>query len=291
MFGKWTEYYTYRINEFIKESFPYLFTLVILIIGIFSIFIYLKIESKKKIEIPVVKPYSKFEEEKKEEIKPPVENKKEEISPNLKEGKNIYEEIEKNLYEGNYENASETINKNLKENLKDKKLQEYWKKLNNELKVDFKFMYLPKRKGIYEKKEKELELSQKDPYYFDFFISKECYLYLFQLTSKNDLIIHFPSKKVRTRNPVPPGPFRIPDNSTWFYVDDFEGEEKIYLVASLWQNKRIEELIEKINSEREEKFKKELIKELLERIEIEKSSTDKISGLVYGEIKFLNKGG
>lgn len=285
MLGEWKDYYAFRVKEFIKENLLYICTLLFLVFLILSFGVYLNIESKKKIEVPVIKPYQS-EEQKKEKAEGEIIADEDQI---IESKKDIYKEIEELLYAGDYENLLKLIRDNLKNNPSDYKLKNYWENLNNELSVDFKFMYLPKRKKIYEaNKMAGLYLTQKDPYYFKLFISKKCYLYLFQITSDNQFIPHFPSNKSSTKNPVPPGPFRIPDGLEWIYPDNNQGEEKIYLIATLWRNLAIEELMQKILAERDEEYKKEHIENLLRRIEIEREATEMLPGLVFGELKFEN---
>jgi len=200
------------------------------------------------------------------------------------------ERIQETIINAEYDTAKELIARGLKANPSDNSLKDWQSKLMDELKINFKFRYLPgRRRDIAPSSSSDLVLTSEDPYYLKVHLSDKCYLYVFQLDSSGNLDQLFPSKYVPTSNPVPPGPLRIPDGADWFYLDDVSGEETIYLVASRWENKKLEELIARLAAERELTLKRELIEQILSRLRLEKGSAKELPGLAFGEYRFLHR--
>jgi hypothetical protein len=196
---------------------------------------------------------------------------------------NSYTKIHNLIIAGDYDEAIALI----KANPDDINLKKLYSQLTQELTIDFKFHYLPNRKWLNTADTSDnLILTSKDPYYLTVHASDYCYLYIFQLSSSGDIRQLFPSNKVPTTNPIPPGKLRIPDVPYWLYPDDVSGIEQIYLVATRWRHENLEELIAKLNAERNPIFKRKLIDKIILRLQHEDKSTDRIGGLVFGMYEF-----
>ena len=197
------------------------------------------------------------------------------------------------ILEGRYDVAQQIIDEGLVENTEDVALQELRQQLSEELRVDFKFNYLPDRRKLLTTKSMsdELVLTPQDPYYLSVHASDDCYLYLLQIDAEGHLQQLFPnSKYVPTRNPIPPGPLRIPDGPDWFYLDDVSGSERIYLVAARWRHQELEELGELLGSEKDATRQEHLLDRLVSRLMLEDRATDDLPGLVFGTFQFTNGG-
>ena len=201
-------------------------------------------------------------------------------------------EVARAVEDGNYALARKRIEDRLRKSPDDREIKKLKSLLMGSLEVNFKFNYLPGRRRQISTRgpSADLVLTRKDPYYLIVHPSDKCFLYLFQLESSGELAKLFPnSKYVPTPNPVPGGPIRVPDGYEWFYLDDTPGTETIYLIASRWRQKALETLCAKLESEDDTYQKREIIREILFRLEREAQTTDDIPGLVFAKHQFRHE--
>ena len=206
---------------------------------------------------------------------------------------NIADNIYKKIEAGHYDTAIDNFELELKKNPRDVSLKHLKSLLMDELKIDFKFKYLPgrRRETTMRVLSADLVLTQEDPYYLTVHASDHCFLYIYQIDNSNNLTQLFPNSSfVPTTNPIPPGPLRIPDGFDWFYLDDVPGVETIYLVVSRWRQKELEELSKSFETVLDNaEARRQLLKRFLARLQVEEQATDDLPGLVYGKYQFTHK--
>jgi hypothetical protein len=201
-------------------------------------------------------------------------------------------EISQAMREGKYDIALEKLQAELAVNPSDADLRLLHSQLMDELRIDFKFNYLPGRRGqvMTQQTSPGVFLTEKDPYYLIVQSAEPCYLYLFQLQSSGELTELFPNKKyVPTVNPVPGGPIRIPDGYGWFYLDDVPGTETIYLLASRWQQSEIESLSARLEVGKDSEEKAMTTRDILSRLQREEGAADKLPGLAFAKHQFRHE--
>lgn len=201
------------------------------------------------------------------------------------------ETVYKAIAEGDYDSAISQVERKLNEDPDSMHLKDLWSQLMDELKIDFTFNYLPGQKKHITTRSLStgLKMTSKDPYYLMVHASHKCYLYILQKDSSGNVFPLFSNPEfVSISNPVPPGPLRIPEGFKWFYLDNVPGIETIYVLASRWKNKKLEELISRVGSEKDVIKKRELAHQILSRLKVEEKATDKVPGLVYGIHQFIH---
>jgi hypothetical protein len=135
----------------------------------------------------------------------------------------------------------------------------------------------------------ELILAKGDEYWLNITISAECYLYVLEHTSAGHLNLLFPNYAYSTfNNPVKYPPIRLPKNySETFKMDeDKPGIYTIYILASLWPQKKLEVKLHQLSSEKAETRKEEIVEEILSMLKNAKEYTIWVPGLAYQELSY-----
>jgi hypothetical protein len=192
---------------------------------------------------------------------------------------------------GEYDRAMELIDDGLEGNPKDAGLLQLRSEFQDDLKVNFNLHFLKRQSMpvMAGGPSGDLRLEAGDGYYYTVELSSACYLYVFHLNSSGELIRLVPNRElVRTPNPMPAGLQRIPDGFSFLHVKDFPGVEKIYLIATRWRNRTLEDLSDQVASATEPAAQRQALARLVARVRLEGRSTDKLPGLVYGEYEFQN---
>jgi len=166
---------------------------------------------------------------------------------------------------------------------------EYKRLLLDTLRINFLFTYLPSLSTPEQSNNELLSLTKNTPYYLNCQVLENCYLYLFHLTSSGDIVTLFPNVEFSSSsNPVRLGEVRIPEGERWIYLNDDPGEETVIMIASRWQQVKLERLIQTyltVSNEADEQIAK---KDLLELIYEPAKISESLPGLVYTEYHFVN---
>jgi hypothetical protein len=201
-------------------------------------------------------------------------------------------EIESAINAGQYDSVRQHLDFAMKAQPDNKIIQEYYGELMHELKLDFKFTYLPGRRREVSTHQisGEMILTKNDPYYLVVHATEKCYLYLFQLQSSGELTLLFPnSKYAPDQNPIQGGSIRIPDGYEWFYLDETPGIETIYLLASRWPQRDIETLSSKFESLKNPIEKTSVVRDILLHLQHDEQVTHTIPGLVFAKHQFKHE--
>lgn len=83
-------------------------------------------------------------------------------------------------------------------------------------------------------------------------VSKEAYLYIFQRTPKDEVVVLFPDSRIGTQNPLLPGNWaQIPSGGQRFRVNEKDlGMENVYIVASLKPLDSLDSALRKVKDEK-----------------------------------------
>lgn len=147
------------------------------------------------------------------------------------------------LYDGNYELILKEFDENRIE------AKEFSPSLFDTLSVEFKLTYLPDNNTPLQSDIKKISLNSSEPYHLIVDVSEKCYLYVLQQTSSNTMVQLFPNKEYSSLdNPLDARELRIPEGTQWIYLDKFAGKETIYLIATRWRQKKLENLLQALNS-------------------------------------------
>jgi|GEM_PF-2577721 len=204
-------------------------------------------------------------------------------------GQEFIAEVTAAIDKGNYDIARARIRERLRTNPDDYEAKNLRSFLMDSLEIDFKFNYLPDRrqKVTTRSASSDAVLTAEDPYYLIIHSSDQCYLYVFQLGSSDQLARLFPDPMyVPILNPVPGGPMRIPDGYEWFYLDNTAGNETIFLVASRWRQKALEMLCSQLELEDNTTKNRRIVAEILASIEREGEAAKDVPGLVFAKYQF-----
>ena len=202
----------------------------------------------------------------------------------------VLNQILYDLQFGKYEYAIKNIASAQEIFPNDKKILDIKSKLFDELKIDFKFNYLPdrRRKLTTRNPSINIELTHNDPYYLTINCSEENFLYVLQVKNSGEIVNLFPSDYASEMNPFPGGSLRIPKNYDWFYLDSIStpGFETIYLLACRWPQKHLEQMIEELKDVVDLDQIKEITSQIMDHFQRAEETADKLPGLVYSEYKF-----
>lgn len=90
-------------------------------------------------------------------------------------------------------------------------------------------------------------LTQTDNYKVQFSCNAKCYMYIAQLDSTGKMDPIFPGKYISSRNPAAPHTlYSIPPDRNWFHLDENQGVETIYFIASRSKRPDLEELFNEL---------------------------------------------
>ena len=90
-------------------------------------------------------------------------------------------------------------------------------------------------------------LTQTDNYKVQFSCNAKLYMYIAQLDSTGKMDPIFPGKYISSRNPVAPHTlYSIPPDRNWFHLDENQGVETIYFIASRSKRPDMEELFNEL---------------------------------------------
>jgi hypothetical protein len=114
--------------------------------------------------------------------------------------------------------------------------------------------------------------------------ARDCYVYVFQLTSPNILVKFFPNE---TYSPVQ-NPLRreqthhLPSEPNWFYLGENKGKECLYVIASVQPMQDLEDLYTQYSRADDESNKQELLTSLLDKLDtIEETHGEEAAGWVF----------
>ena len=200
------------------------------------------------------------------------------------DNKNYYfSDYKEDLKQGNYHRVLKALNET------SEKPPEFLRLLMDTLKVHFLFTYLPSHSTNKKNYDALLSLAEDSPYYLSCQIITECYLYLFQITSTDDVVMLFPCQEFSSlKNPLKIGKLRIPEGEQWIYLDDKAGEETIIIIASRWQQLKLEHLFELYKENIQMDNGQSAADDLLSFLNDQAKYADMFPGLVYTEYQFLN---
>lgn len=162
------------------------------------------------------------------------------------------------------------------------------RELMTDLKVDFRFHYLPQRRlPARTAGSDQVRLGPDDGYYLTVHPSDRCHLYLLRQTSAGELIRLCPNDRyVPTPNPVLAELQRVPDGFGWLRVDPGPGVEKIYLVAARWRLSALEGLLNEWEAARDPGARRSLVDKVVARLEVEGRLAERVPGLAYAFYQF-----
>lgn len=139
----------------------------------------------------------------------------------------------------------------------------------------------------------KIVLRSGDGFRFHLAPAESCYLYVFQVDSGDNLAQIFPDPKhaspgnflqAGVHYQIPPG------RDDWFLLDEKTGTETIFITASAWPAKDLEELSQGLASVMPVKEKNEQKTKLLERIKARSAArTEGIGGVYYEESAFRHE--
>jgi hypothetical protein len=117
--------------------------------------------------------------------------------------------------------------------------------------------------------EERIMLSSADNYRLLLEPARDCYVYVFQLTSSGILAKLFPNEKYSSvQNPLRRGQtYHLPSEPNSFYLDEERGRERLYVVASVGPILDLEDLYTKYSQADDELNKQEILSNLLEELE------------------------
>jgi hypothetical protein len=113
--------------------------------------------------------------------------------------------------------------------------------------------------------------------------NEERHVYVFQLTSSDVLVKLFPDETYSSvQNPLRQGlMYHLPSKSNWFYLDDIEGEERLYVIASAGPLQDLEDLYARYSRADDASNKQELLAGLRKQLEtIAEARPEKATGWV-----------
>lgn len=145
--------------------------------------------------------------------------------------------------------------------------------------------------GIKQNKHNDVVLSKGDGYRFDITPSLDCFFYAFQFDSNNEVELLFPLAGFSMENHLLHGStlYGIPASDSYFFLEDstHQGQLTLYLLASSWRAKDIEEKYQQYENASVE-LRRTLSDELLARIYArDKALKQGFKGLFFNKAAFL----
>ena len=131
--------------------------------------------------------------------------------------------------------------------------------------------------------EETITLTSADNYRLLMEPAEDRYVYVFQLTSSDVLVKLFPNETYSSvQNPLRQGQtVHLPPKSNWFYLDDTEGEERLYVIASAGPLQDLEDLYARYSQADDASNKQELLAGLRKQLEsIAETRSEKTTGWV-----------
>jgi len=131
--------------------------------------------------------------------------------------------------------------------------------------------------------EETVTLTSADNYRLLIEPAEDRYVYVFQLTSSDVLVKLFPNETYSSvQNPLHQGQtYPLPSKSNWFYLDDTEGEERLYVIASAGPRQDLEDLYARYSQADDASNKQELLAGLRKQVEsIAETRSEKATGWV-----------
>jgi hypothetical protein len=114
--------------------------------------------------------------------------------------------------------------------------------------------------------------------------ARDCYVYVFQLTSSNILVKFFPNETYSpVQNPLRRGQtHHLPSEPNWFYLGEDKGKERLYFTASAQPIQDLEGLYAQYSQADDEPNRQELLSSLLEKLDaIEETHGEEAAGWVF----------
>ena len=112
----------------------------------------------------------------------------------------------------------------------------------------------------------------------------QCFVYAFLVDARDTVFPLFPNATMFLDNPLSPNQrYLIPPDDKGFILDNAPGQEILYVVASRWPGKDLEELIANIHS-RNEKSKPQLVEHLRTRLSQREIAQSKgLAGVLFSQ--------
>ena len=162
-------------------------------------------------------------------------------------------------------------------------------RLYDQLDFDPKLVIFP---GQYPIPGEEIRIASGSGYHLNVTCSDTCYLYIYQLDSKQNIDRLFPNAQATgVQNPLlSMKAYKFPDQENWFVLDENTGHETIFIMASRFPAYDMDELFTKFNSADNEALKDEYLSQLLQRFASRKDAgTDGLHGCFYEELAFYHE--
>ena len=191
------------------------------------------------------------------------------VVPNHKNDLSERLSIMKALEKGNYEIAEHKM----------KKTPDLLPLLYDSLKITFAFNYLPHNDQSSNKIVGSPVLYRNEPYYLSAETAKACYLYIFQHINGRKWVVLFPNPRYSDlNNPIRRGTTRIPQGEEWIYNQNKPGKDTIYLLATHWRQKSLENIL----ATSDEQFENQLVN----YIEKQREASLLYPGIAFSEFIF-----
>lgn len=195
------------------------------------------------------------------------------------------------MEDGNYAGALLQAEEGKQKCPDDPEFKKFYSDFNELLKVTLEFHHL--RRGDNQNTDTLVPiLTRQNPYWLSLKVFKPCYLYIIQHHSSGYIKVLFPNSKYSSLTlPVQSGVIRLPDLSrqSKFEVDTAPGEETIYLMASYWQQKKLENLLSQASGPEKTDNRQSVVDEILTIMKNADEYTAKIPSLAYCSYTFKNE--
>jgi len=132
--------------------------------------------------------------------------------------------------------------------------------------------------------EESIALTSADNYRLLLEPAQDCYVYVFQLTSSDILVKLFPNETYSSvQNPLQRGQtHHLPSAPNWFYLDEKEGQERLYIVASTEPMQDLEDLYAQYSRTGDESKEQEILSSLLKKLDtVKETRPEKASDWVF----------
>lgn len=193
--------------------------------------------------------------------------------------KSIQARIGSAAADSDWEHVGELIDEVNRRRGEDDQLAALSKELTQPLRVDCRAHFI-RRSGQVSSESLPMALDQGDQYWLQLTFSAPCYLYIFEHTSSGWLNVVFPSDEYSSaRNPVDTD-LRLPESYSAAVIpeDTKPGTYTIYIVAAVWRQTKLEELIRRRTSANQA--------EILALLDSANEHTSSVAGLAFAKYEF-----